>query len=47
MLYEVITEIKLNDMIFIGDSVEDYEAARSGKIDFLTVEDFNNSYNFV
>lgn len=35
-------EIKLNDMIFIGDSVEDYEAARSGKIDFLTVEDFNN-----
>lgn len=35
-------EIKLNDMIFIGDSVEDYEAARSGKIDFLKVEDFNN-----
>jgi len=35
-------DIKLNDMIFIGDSIEDYEAARSGKIDFLTVDDFNN-----
>jgi putative hydrolase of the HAD superfamily len=33
--------IRLNDMIFIGDSVEDYNAARSGKIDFLTVEVFN------
>jgi putative hydrolase of the HAD superfamily len=33
--------IRLNDMIFIGDSVEDYNAARSGEIDFLTVEVFN------
>lgn len=34
-------DIRPNDMLFIGDSIEDYEAARSGKIDFLTVEVFN------
>jgi putative hydrolase of the HAD superfamily len=33
--------IRLNDMIFIGDSIEDYNAAQSGKIDFLTVEVFS------
>ena len=34
--------IKLDDMIFIGDSDVDYKAAISGKIDYLMVEEFNN-----
>ena len=34
--------IKLNDMMFIGDSDVDYNAALNGKIDFLMVEEFNN-----
>lgn len=33
--------IRLNNMLFIGDSVEDYNAALNGGIDFLTVEVFN------
>jgi phosphoglycolate phosphatase-like HAD superfamily hydrolase len=32
--------IKLDEMIFIGDSDVDYSAALNGKIDFLTVENF-------
>jgi len=33
--------IKLNDMMFIGDSDVDYNAALNGKIDFLMVDEFN------
>ena len=33
--------IKLNDMIFIGDSDVDYSAAINGGIDFLMVQEFN------
>jgi len=33
--------IKLNDMMFIGDSDVDCNAALNGKIDFLMVEEFN------
>ena len=33
--------IKLNDMIFIGDSDVDYYAAVNGNIDFLNIEEFN------
>jgi len=33
--------IKLDEMIFIGDSDVDYSAALKGKIDFLMVEEFN------
>jgi putative hydrolase of the HAD superfamily len=33
--------IGLNDMIFIGDSDEDFRAAANGKIDFLKAEEFN------
>jgi len=33
--------IKLHDMMFIGDSDVDYNAALNGKIDFLMVDEFN------
>lgn len=33
--------IKHNEMIFVGDSVVDYSAAKNGGIDFLYTEEFN------